>query len=44
MKISAFHALYEVNPMIAGGFLSQSPAMWIFDVFFAFSLNKLLKK
>ena len=41
---SALLALCEGNPLVTGGFLSQRPVMWSFDVFFELCLNKRLSK
>ena len=40
---STFLALCEGNPPVIGGFPSQRPVAWSFDVFFDVPLNKRLK-
>ena len=41
---SALLALCKGNPSVTGGFLSQRPVTWSFDVFFDLRLNKRLSK
>ena len=36
--------LYDGNPLVTGGFPSQRPVMWSFDVFYDLCLNKWLSK
>ena len=42
MTFSVLLALCEGNPPVTGGFPSQSPVTWSFDVFFDLCLNKQL--
>ena len=41
---SVLLALYEGNPPITGGFPSQRPVMWSFDVFFDLRMSKRMSK
>ena len=41
---SALLALCEGNPLVTGGFPSQRPVTWNFDIFFDLCLNKRLSK
>ena len=41
---STLLALCEGNPPVTGGFASQRPVIWNFDVFFDLCLNKWLSK
>ena len=43
-KKSALLALFEWIPLVTGGFHSQRPVTWSFDVFFYLRLNKRLGK
>ena len=41
---SALLAVCEGNPPVTGGFTSQRPVMWSFDIFFDFALEQTVEQ